>query len=182
MFVFQAPAPTLTLKKFDVDPETRTLLISGRASGLIGFILNLIGVSPTTTFSLLFDRVELTESKLSSESRKVFPLNSTESTECGHRRSIGYIVAAVILFFMGVNLWAGAGAMVALLFIGLSLVCVVGFFFSRRLFLATYCGSQAMVLVFKEATLGGERIDREVVMNAIGILNDRIAEAQSQNG
>lgn len=179
MLLIQPPPPTLSLKKFDLDRENRTLQISGRAAGIIGFLLSLLGVSPITTFTVFFDRIELVESKLSAQSRAVFPLPSVESTVCGHRRNIAYLIFAAVLVIVGLNLLIQGEAVLAIVVVLIGGILAVAFLFSQRLFISVYAGSQVMQLVFKEATIGGARIDRAQVMKAIDLINDRIAESQN---
>lgn len=173
---FQAPTPTLTLKKFEVNPELRTLDISGRASGVVGFLLNLFGVSPTTDLNLAGDRIEMNQAKISAQSRKVFPLATVESTECGHRRNFGLLAAAVGFAIAALSTLAN-NASAAMVLGMIAAVMFVGFLASQRLFLAVFCGSQDMQILFKESKVNGVKIDRNIAMEAIQIINDRVVES-----
>jgi len=186
--LFRSPVPTLSLKTFTVDPDSRTLIISGRVSGLVGFLLNLAKISPTTTFTLLFDRLELDEATITSQSKKLFPLAATSSTECGTRQPISYLVMAAIMAYLTMHFIVFSiingeyGSMaLSLVFAIIGAIAVVGYLFSRKLYLAVHCGSQSMEIIFKESVIGKMKVDRDAVLEAIEIINDRIIEAKPRN-
>lgn len=179
MLIIKSPSPTISIEKFDIDKENRVLRISGRSSRLIGFLMSLAGLSPTSTFTLLFDRLILKQTRIGAETRMCFPLAATESVESGERRSPALLIVAFVLLIAGLNVMFNADPLAGIIPLGIALVCAIGYFFSKKSYIAAYAGSQVMMIVFKKASIGGKTIDPSQLKAAVRMLNDRVTEAQS---
>lgn len=161
MLVIKAPSPTISIEKFDIDKENRVMRISGRASGLIGFLMSLAGVSPTATLTLLFDRLMFTQTRIGSESRTCFPLSATESVVSGQQRSVGLLVFAGIMLIAGINVAATTDPAAGIIPVLIALACAIAYFFSRKSYIEAHAGSQSIRIVFKPSSLAARTSTRQ---------------------
>lgn len=99
----------LVLKKWAVTESSNEhdniVQIIGRESGIISFLLSLIGVDPTTSFILLKNKIIFTSGSWQGQKRIIVPLNNISSCYFGYTKPwklaviIGIITVPV--FFLG---------------------------------------------------------------------------------
>lgn len=84
-----------------IDDKNNYVSITGRESGLIAWVLSLMGVDPTTTIRVGIDRVEFSSSSLAGTQSRLIPLQSICSTYYGYHKpwkaAVG--ILAFFLFF-----------------------------------------------------------------------------------
>ncbi|NBY42727.1 MAG: hypothetical protein EBQ49_05480 [Verrucomicrobia bacterium] len=80
-----------------VDDKGNWIKISGRASGLLSWILALLQVDPTTTICISEKRLEFSVASLSGTEHRIIPLASVSSTFYGYHKPWKQ---AVLLFFI----------------------------------------------------------------------------------
>jgi len=130
-----------------IDDKNNYVSITGRESGLIAWILSLVGVDPTTAILVGLDRVEFSSSSLAGTQSRLIPLQSVCSTYYGYHKpwkaAVG--IVAFFLFFGtsiasaimeggsrsgGASIFLGAGAagfVVALIYYFLNRTLTLGF-------------------------------------------------------
>ena len=149
-----------------IDDKNNYVSITGRESGLIAWVLSLMGVDPTTTIRVGMDRVEFSSSSLAGTQSRLIPLQSICSTYYGYHKpwkaAVG--IVAFFLFFGsaiasaimqdasrsgGVSFFLGAGA--------------VGFVFA----LIYYFLNRTLTLGFVEVSghVSGIKFKRSVIEN-----------------
>ena len=94
---------TLVLRKFKIDeaPSANVIIdIVGRKSGLIAWLLTVIGFDAKSTLNVTNKEVSFKNSSLFGQTHQVLPLPSVSSTHCGYSKPIGYLIIGVNNFDM----------------------------------------------------------------------------------
>lgn len=76
------------------------ICITGRRSGLMGWILALIGIDPVTTLKVSATRVEFHSASITGTAHRITPLTSVSSSYFGFHKPIGRAIAAGFLVFV----------------------------------------------------------------------------------
>ncbi|MEO7108189.1 MAG: hypothetical protein ABIZ09_17570 [Rhodoferax sp.] len=149
-----------------IDDKNNYVNITGRESGLIAWVLSLVGVDPTTTIRVGMDRVEFSSSSLAGTQSRLIPLQSICSTYYGYHKpwkaSVG--ILAIFLFF-GTSIASafaegGSRSGGASVFLGAG---VVGFVFAA----IYYFLNRTLTLGFVEVSgvISGIHFKRSVIEN-----------------
>jgi hypothetical protein len=108
-----------------IDDSGNWIRISGRASGLISWILALLQVDPTTTICISEKRVEFTVASLSGTEHRIIPLASVSSTYYGYHKPWKNALFIFVLFaYFGFTLCALLHAAVQGYILGL-VICAI---------------------------------------------------------
>jgi hypothetical protein len=76
------------------------ICITGRRSGIMGWILAVIGIDPVTTLKVSATRVEFHSSSITGTAHRITPLTSVSSSYFGFHKPIGRAIAAGFLAFV----------------------------------------------------------------------------------
>lgn len=118
--MFKFGSPTLVIRKFSINEngaDGNYLEITGRASGLISWILTMMKLDTLTTLKLESDKLSVNNSSLSGEIHTVMPLGAIESTQCGFSKTTIWLI--LVFFSIGSGLLSGSGgAMFGLVIVG----------------------------------------------------------------
>jgi hypothetical protein len=76
------------------------ICITGRRSGLMGWILAVIGIDPVTTLKVSATRVEFHSSSITGTAHRITPLTSVSSSYFGFHKPIARAIAAGFLVFV----------------------------------------------------------------------------------
>jgi len=141
-----------------IDDKNNFISITGRPSGLIAWILSLMGVDPTTRILVGVDRVEFTANSLAGTESRMLPLQGICSTYYGYHKpwkqalsyfSIGFFIA---YFLMAAQLFTPA---LLVIFAG-AVIGLVYYFLNRELTLG---------FVENSGVISGIRFKRSVIEN-----------------
>lgn len=91
--------PVVILREFKVDesPSNDVFIdIVGRASGVKGWLLTLIGFSPKASIKVTSKEMSFESSSLSGQIYHIVPLANISSVYCGYSRSILSLILATI--------------------------------------------------------------------------------------
>ena len=149
-----------------IDDKNNYVSITGRESGLIAWILSLVGVDPTTTIRVGMDRVEFSSSSMAGTQSRLIPLQSVCSTYYGYHKPWKAAVGIVAFFFLFSGLIAsivmqeGARSGGALALLG---PVAVGFVFA----VIYYFLNRTLTLGFVEVSghVSGIKFKRSVIEN-----------------
>lgn len=149
-----------------IDDKNNYVSITGRESGLIAWVLSLVGVDPTTTIRVGMDRVEFSSSSMAGTQSRLIPLQSVCSTYYGYHKPWKAAVGIVTFFFFFSGLIAsivaqeGARSSGATAMLGST---AVGFVFA----LIYYFLNRTLTLGFVEVSgyVSGIRFKRSVIEN-----------------
>ena len=154
--------------------------IKARKAGLLSFLLALIGIDPTVTFDVYFNRIEYREGSLSGELCWTYPLSAVSAAITGFARPI-------ILFVLGVLFALGGLIMFVVSAMGgyVSFAPVVGivlggifllFYFLRKTMMmgvVTHGGPYSF-LVVKSSVIEGQTVDYQLAQRVIAIINRNV--------
>lgn len=191
----QMAGTTLVLKKFHIDESPTTQLpvdISGRASGVISWILGLLRIEPDVDLRVTDTEILIRTVSLGGVRQFYVPLGSVSSTVCGYQRSIWafsfavYFSVTFVLNVLGVVFAADTGnaagmymgsAFGSLIF---AAVAAIMFFLSKRIavFVET-TGGIYPGLIFKRSVIENVSVDLPEALRAISVVNTRVLSAQT---
>lgn len=125
--------------------------ISGRAGGLIAWILNLLGISPTVRMMVTEDKITFQEGSLEGTWNYITPLENTCSMFYAYKRPLKEaIVLGVILGLATFFTFGILGVALAILYYVLNKRLTVGF---------TDVGGRMSQIPFKRSVIEGQIID-----------------------
>ena len=159
---------TLVLKKFRLNdaPSAQTVLeVTGRPSGLFGFLLSVLRLDSDYELTVTDSTVSIQASSLSGLLHHYIPLRNVSSTACGYQRSILALIFAifftagfVINFLTGVfennRNNVGSDMVAAFLFIVLAAIATTIYFLSKKIGISIETtGGNYRGLVFKRSVI-----------------------------
>lgn len=179
--------PSLVLTRFSLDESASgnpIVAIEGRASGLIVWLLTILGLDATTTLTITNNDVSFRSSSLFGEMYQVAPLSCVSSTHCGFFKPIGYLIIGILIALGGVV--AGLGQhtveMAWLTLIVAGLVFIVAYFLSKKLAISLETtGGMLMGLKFKKSVIENVSVDIQKANVAIQLINRKVIEAQTKS-
>jgi hypothetical protein len=183
--------PSLVLRKFNLNeaaPDGLVVDIEGRASGLISWLLTVLGLDAITTLKITGKELSFRSSSLFGQIYQVAPLPNISSTHCGYSKPIGYLVLGVLIGLAGIVAsfaqhggggLAGGGGMAGLPLIVIGLVFIIAYFLSKKLAISVETsGGMVMGLTFKRSVIENVPVDIQKALMAIQLINRKIVEAQ----
>jgi hypothetical protein len=153
---------TWRANSIEQDGEGNFVAIVCRQQGLIGFLLNALGVAPTTTIKVGGERIEFTSASLAGYSRRLIPLRGVCSTYYGFRRPVSQAIAvATIGLFLGGSIAGNVSGMVGAIIMVLGVVAaLVYYLLNKKLTLGFVENSGAISgIQVKASLIEGKKID-----------------------
>lgn len=176
----------LVIKQWYVSNVPRAdgayISIVGRRAGVVGWLLSVLGLDPTVTFSVSEKRIMLHASSLAGTSKRVSPLGTVSSSSYGfHKPWLGAVLVGLLAFALLVALSAvilpssetfyEMRPFVVLVF------STVGGFFAAKLY---YHYSQALSLGYVEVSGVAAQIRFEPSVIEGVVVDERQAEYAAQ--
>jgi hypothetical protein len=183
----------IVLKKFRIDEGAAfgpAIEISGRASGVISWLLNLLRLEPDVDLTVTESEVAIRSASLSGVLHTYIPLGKVTAAVCGYQRSI-WALGFAVLFTSGavINLLQGAfearrnaasiDMKVAVVFLILGGIALLVYFFSKKIGVSVESSLHAHGVAFKRSLIGNVSIDLPQALRAIAVINNRILAAQT---
>lgn len=170
--------PTLVLRKFEIDetPSANVLVdIAGRASGIMGWLMTVVGLNPETRLKVTNQEVSFTSSSLFGQVHQAVPLIRVSSTHCGYSKPVGYLIAGAVVLVGGILL-GGRAILAGFVAAG---ACAAAYYLSKKVVISLEStGGMVLGLSFSPSVLENVPVDIERARKAIEILNQRIMESQ----
>lgn len=168
----------LVLQELVINEEgPRYLHMVGRKSGLIAYLLSLIGIDPTTTMDVIGNKIELEEGSLSGKVKHLVPLSSICNLGAGYYKPFILVVSAIVLLVLSLVLsFSGGvpGGIVFLLFAA-AIGCAVAYYLKKTLVLFALPGSGfGPIISFKRSVIEGVDIDESQAKRIIVLLTTLI--------
>jgi hypothetical protein len=135
----------------EADEQENYVDIEGRAGGLISWLLNLLGISPTASLKIRGDRIIIQQASLEGTFNFVTPMEHICSMFYAFRRPLiealvlGVIIGLLTFFLLGIP-----GIVFALLYFFLNKRLVIGF---------TDLGGLVSEIAFKRSIIEGKNVD-----------------------
>ena len=183
----QTIGPTLVLRKFRVEFESSSgvfVEIVGRASGLTSWLLTILGLEEETYLLVTDKDIAFKSSSLFGQTNYVAPLSSVSSTHCGYSKPIGFLILGVIIIIGsitgGIGLYGVYKYVVIFLGILIGLLFLFLYWLLKKMVISlqTY-GGLIMGLTFKRSIIENVAVDIEKAIQAIQIINMRVAQSMS---
>ncbi len=179
----QTFGPTLVLRKFFLADTASTgpiVDITGRASGVMAWVLTAIGLDAETSLRVTEKDVTFRSSSLFRQIYQVVPLPSVSSTHCGYIRPIAYLVlgglALVGSIVSMLNGTASGGSTVVGIGIGAGLLAAYSL--SKKIVISLETtGGMVMGLSFKRSVIENVSVDIDEALRAIRIVNEKAVES-----
>lgn len=150
----------LVVKKAVINESAECQVeIVARKSGLISWLLSLIGVDSTFTFRAYLDRLESEEGSLSGRLNTVIPLSALDTFTYGFTKPMQLLVGAIVLLVVGLASMANSAV------IGFLLLIVAGVFavlyYLRKSLVLNFStnGANGILFVFKRSVIEGVNVD-----------------------
>lgn len=174
----RSAGPTLVLRRFQIrDSSDGPLLeISGRATGIIGWLLTTTKLGQETTLTIADDALTFTASRLAGEVREYCPFDRIASTHCAYSKPL-WALATGLFFALGAlySLFdrSSEGFFAALLF---SLIGFAVYWHQERIvFGIETTGGRFLALAFKPSLIENVRADLDQARRAFDLLNADLA-------
>jgi hypothetical protein len=188
-FGINISSPTLVLRKFEINKSPKSIAdeiisIIGRASGLFGWLLTVIGIDAQTYLTVTGREFEIKGTSLFGQHHDVVPLTSISSTHCGFLKPIGYLILAGVALLYG--LFSGLFAeekhlLKFILCLILGIVFLVMYVMQKKIEIKVQTrGGLSLGLVFKRSVIENVAVDIEQARLAIGILNGLVLNIQNK--
>ncbi len=145
--------------------------IKGRKSGLIAWVLTLLGIDITTTFEVYDNRIEFSEGSLSGRIKEMIPLTSVCNLGTGYMKPVLWLVWAVV--FLGLMFTALGNNSAALMFLFLLLAAgaVFLYFFRKSMLLyAIPSSGHGAMIIFKRSLIENVNITEEEAYKIIALI------------
>lgn len=177
---------SLVLRQFELrdnprTPELPIVEIVGRHAGIIAFILSILRLANQSTFRVNSSCVEFESSSLFGQKKKFIPLNSVASMTGGLHKPIGYLIAAVVVLFLGIvgSLEFKSAIPLAVMII-IAAVFVIGYFISKSILLEVTSNAGIEISIqFRPGVIEGMLIDSEKALAATNVICDLILMKQN---
>jgi hypothetical protein len=158
---------TLVIKSWSVNPDASAgqphLRVVGRESGIVSFVLSLVGISATTSLIVTSRHIEYERGSLSGFERSITPMSNVSATYYGRFKpwklalAIATISVPLISFF-------GLG-LIGILSAGLY------YYLNKKLTLGFVANSgKSSSLVFKRSVIEGQEITEDALRNIIALI------------
>ncbi len=133
------------------DSEQNCINISGRAGGLVAWVLNLLGISPTVSLIVRADKIVFQKGSLEGSWNFITPIENTCSTFYAYKRPLkeaailGVVLGLLTFFSFGL-----IGIAIAFLYYILNKTMTIGF---------TDIGGRTHDIPFRRSVIEGKAID-----------------------
>ena len=179
--------PVLVLRKFDVNVTGATaVLIEGRPSGFVAWLLTTLGLDTVTTLTVTDREVSFKEASLSGEIHHLVPVTEIASTHCGFSQPIWLLIVGGVLLLLSMltamTSRDGAAAFVGGLVQGG--ICALIFVLQKKIVITIEtAGGMVLGLAFKPSAIEHVSVDLATALQAVdrinGVVTARAAGARS---
>ena len=153
------------------DGDGNYVNINGRAGGLVSWLLNLLGISPTATLTVRTDKITLQTGSLEGSVHLLTPLENTCSMFYGFKRPLKEaVILCVVLGALTFFTFGILGIAIAILYYVLNKTLTIGF---------TDTGGRLSQIHFKRSVIEGQVID-EVQAARVCDIVQRLVDARQE--
>jgi hypothetical protein len=182
----------IVLKHFRINeaPSAKTVIeISGRLSGIVSWVLNLLKLEPEVEFIVTDSEIMIRAASLSGIQNTFIPLGGITATVCGYQRSmlafgfallfsVGCVLNLISGFLENNRNEVGSDMGLAFGFLILAGVSALVFFLSKRIGIAVETESWHPI-AFKRSLIENVSVDLPQALQAIAVINTRILAART---
>lgn len=152
-------------------PDGNYVNISGRAGGLVSWLLNLLDISPTVSLTVRADKITIQRGSLEGSMHFLTPLENTCSMFYGYKRPLKEaVVLGILLGFATFFTFGILGIAIAILYYVLNKTLTIGF---------TDAGGRPSEIRFKRSVIEGHDIDEAQAARVCDIVQ-RLVDARQE--
>ena len=153
----------------------------GRNSGLIDWLLTIIGINTTSVFEVYEDRIEYSYGSLFGRMQEMIPLSKVSNLVSGYFKPFLYLIMALVALLIGIIMACAGGGGIAFV---IGLVIAVVFFVCYHLQKSTMIGvipnsASPSFVVFKRSLIENKNISEAEAMQIMNIINELVKRANS---
>lgn len=172
-----ASRSALVLQELEVNENGPTYVrLKGRKSGLVAWLLALIGIDPTTTLEITGDRIDYVEGSLSGKMKHTIPINAVCNLGTGYFKPVALLVGAIVCVVLSIviTLMGGSSFIVLMLFVA-AVTDAICYYLGNTLVVFMLPGSgTGPVIGFKRSVIEGVVIDEKTAYNIVDIVTDLV--------
>ena len=163
----------LVVKRVAIDKSKECQIeIVARKSGLISWLLSLIGIDSTFTFRAYRDRLESEEGSFSGRINTLVPLSALDTFTYGFTKPVILLVFAIAFFVFAITPFSSSGFLGFVLLI-CSAVFAFLFYLRKSLLLNfTTSGANGIIFVFKRSVIEGVNVDENMAKEVSEIVKE----------
>lgn len=169
----------LVLKTFTVNeaaPDGIAVHIVGRKSGLIAWLLTVVGFDALTTLIVNETEISFKSSSLYGQMLKLVPISMISSTTCGYFKPFGFLLFGTVFAVVGVIFAIGGIVAGALILIALGGILLGLYWTSKSMIISLTAGGMEPVgLRLRPSVIHGMSINLDKVAAAVTLINRRVA-------
>lgn len=170
-----ASGPVLVLRKLEVnDAGSPAVVIEGRPSGFMAWLLTTVGLDTLTTLKVTDHEVSFRSAGLSGEIHHVVPSAAISSTHCGYSQPIWLLVVGgvLLLFSLVVALSSPGGAGTLLGGVVMAGACAAIYMLQRKIAISIETtGGMVMGLAFKPSAIEQVSVNLAGALRAVDRIN-----------
>lgn len=180
----------LVLRNFTVDRNAETFLnIAGRESGVISFLLTLIGLDPTTSLTCTRKEALFKRSSIKGQLNRCIPIHAITCVVTGYKKPFHLLYLAVGFLIGGIFGWAlvndydGGGGWLLVVGIVLAAISFAIYFLQKNMTFGFYNGGDNPIAFIqaKSSVIEGEKVDFDKFVEAAEILNATACDSRAGN-
>lgn len=169
--------PILVLRRFEIKTdESPAVLIEGRPSGLMSWILTVFGLEALTVFMVTDEQVRVRRASLFGEIHDVVPTAAVSSTRCAYLQPTGLLIfAGVIVVLSLVFALVDRGHAAADILFGLTvgIICAVTYVLQRKIVISIETrGGRPVGVAFKPSLIEGVYVNLPKALAVVARINN----------
>ncbi len=165
----------LALREKQINPSGPLYVrLVGRKSGLLDFLLTILGINTTRVLEVYENRIEYSYGSLSGYLTTIIPMSNISNMTMGFFKPVLYFISALICLIGGF-----AGGIVGII-IGLVLaaVCILFYFLRKTTYIGVIPNSAVgKGISFKRSIIENKNLSEEEAKQVIAIINELISRA-----
>jgi len=172
--IFQSPLVVQQIKisgKSEIDPKSM-VYISARKSGIIAFILAMLGRSGPYELTVKRKEIQYKDGLMT----QTIPISSVSNIICGLSSPTHYIIFAILSLLFGLYYGFTKNDFIAFFtFLLVSIVFIVLYILGKRVFLEIYPGAgPPIIMALKPSIIRGMPIDKDKLLLIAALIRDLV--------
>ena len=168
-FASAAARAALVVKEIKINEEgPQYVHIVARKSGVIAFLLSIVGIDSTTTFDVYEDKLEFSQGSLSGYVKSCMPLSSMTVATGGFVKPFMELVIGILLVFPASIFTLGISAIIGI-------ILIIHYFLSKTLLVQVVASSGwDATICLKRSVIEGVEINQDTADKIVDIIKNLV--------
>lgn len=170
-----APMSKLVLTKFkfgESEGSNELAYLSGRKSGIIGWLLVKIGLGAETVIHVTKDELSFKSSSLSGEFHSLMTLKNISSSHCGYYKPVIYLILAILFLVLALVVMFTGEAGLGVFFIVLAIIFGVLYYFNKMIRIMVHTkGGATFGMCFSPSLIEGVDVNIDKAKAVVELIN-----------